>query len=94
MRSWLLLLGGLIVWAAHFFMLYGIASIWPGDPVARLLTGAVTLVAVAADAFLLRLVVHDRKRDELDQWVREVAIAGAAISLVAVLWQGLPAIAG
>ena len=30
MRTWLLLLGGLIVWAAHFSILWGASSIFPG----------------------------------------------------------------
>ena len=95
MRAWTFLLGGLVVWAAHFFLLYGIASVFPGNPIASLLTIAATIPAVACDAILLWLAVARRRRrssDELRAWIVDTGAAGAALSLVAVIWQALPAI--
>lgn len=95
MRAWGLLLGGLIVWAAHFFLLYGIASIFPGREIAHWLTIVATIPAVASDAALLRLAMrrrHPGPPDELRSWVADVGAAGAALSLVAVVWQSLPAL--
>ena len=94
MRAWALLLGGLLVWAADFLLLYGIASILLTTPVARILVGAVTLVALAADAWLL---LQSRARlqaaeDELQTWTARTAGFAVAISALAILWQGLPAI--
>ena len=37
MREWTILLGGLVIWAAHFFTLYAISSILPGEDEARFL---------------------------------------------------------
>ena len=94
MSKWVLLLGGLTIWAAHFFLLYGFASVFPGTQTARMLTWIATVPALAANAFLLwtaaarTLFAAD---DELDRWVLNVAAAGALLSLVAVLWQALPA---
>ena len=34
MRAWAFLLAGPLVWAAHFFILYGIGSVFPDDPIA------------------------------------------------------------
>ena len=91
MRTWAVLLGGLIVWTIHFFALYGVASVFPGSDTARWLTAAVTLPALGADGLLLkRALIH--AGDPFDRWVTRLAAAGAVLSAIAVLWQALPAI--
>jgi NO-binding membrane sensor protein with MHYT domain len=95
MRVWALLLGGLVVWATHFFALYAIGSVLPEAlAVARLATLLATGAAITADILLLRAVRRRSKagEDELDRWIHGLAAAGAMLSLVAVLWQGLPAL--
>ena len=92
MRPWALLLAGLTVWAAHFFVLYGIASVLPGRPAsAAWLVLAATVVAVAADALILRRALSGRASpDALDNWIARGAGLGAALSLLAVIWQAVP----
>lgn len=95
MRAWTLFLGGLIVWTVHFFSIYTIASIFLTSTLSRLLTLAVTAACLAADAALLLWAVRDLRRgatDEFAGWLRRLAALIAAISFVAVLWQGLPAL--
>lgn len=94
MRSWVFLLGGVLVWAADFFLLYMIASIFLTTPLARLLAMLVTLAALAADAFLLWLAWtrHRSAKADYDRWFASLALLTAAISAVAVLWQGFPAV--
>lgn len=93
MREWALLLGGLVVWAAHFFLVYGFASIFPGMALARWLAIGATIAALAADAAILWLALAGgRLADELERWQARVGAAGAALSFVAVAWQGFPAI--
>jgi hypothetical protein len=96
MRRWAFALGGLIVWAAHFFLLYGIASIFPDTQLARVLTLVVTIPAAAADGLLLwaaaaRRMKSDRAGD-VAAWLVDLGGLAAAISLVAVIWQAMPAI--
>ncbi len=94
MRAWALMLGGLLVWTVHFFLLYGFASIFPGREIAYWLTIAATVPAIAADAGLLLLTARLRRRgngDELRSWMIDIAAGGAALSLLALLWQVLPA---
>ncbi len=95
MRSWAILLGGLLVWAAHFFLSYGIASTFPGSWIANLLTLAVTVPALAIDGWILRMALARRRRrgeNALGGWIGDLGAVGAALSLVAVLWQALPAV--
>ncbi len=97
MRRWALLLGGLVVWAAHFFALYGIASVWLQGPTAPVLVGVATLAALAVDGWLLwRTAPAKRARavgiDREDRWIARVGFVGAALSALAVVWQGLPAL--
>lgn len=95
MRTWLLLLGGLLIWAAHFFLLYAFASIWPGSQTARWLVLAVTAAALAADGAIIWLaakVPRSGDDDQLGQWMWRFAFAGALLSSAAVVWQGFPAL--
>ena len=91
MRHWAFLLSGLIVWAAHFFLLYAFASLFSGNDLARWLTLAATLPALAADGAVVWWAVRG-PRSVVGAWGRQLAGLGAALSIVAVVWQALPAI--
>lgn len=106
MRRWLLLLGGPLIWAIHFAGVYGIASVADvitraDDPRSRAGVLAFTLACAAADALLIWLIWRRKgplMRAEgdpgLSRFWRSAAAGGAVLSLVFVLWQGLPAIIG
>lgn len=99
MRAWLFLLGGLIVWAIHFFGVYGIASladVVQNADVAWSLwaTAGWTLLCAAADAALVFAALRRSKDDDLQRFMRSAAAGGALLSMVAVIWQGLPALVG
>ena len=94
MRDWLFLLGGLIVWTIHFFGIYALASILLDTMLTRGLVLLLTLLCLAADsAILIRAWPRSREGDEEPEpWNMRLAALGAALSAVAVLWQGLPAL--
>ena len=94
MAKWLFALGGLIVWATHFFLLYAFSSIFPGTELARVLSLVVTIPALAADAILLVAAAKTRLTSGTDvqQWMNGLAGLSAAGSFVAVLWMALPAV--
>lgn len=89
--SWALFLGGLLIWALHFFALYAVASIFLTSDIARLLTVAVTLLCLVLNALLLRRIVAVPVDVELTRWMRSLALLGVALSVIAILWQALPA---
>jgi hypothetical protein len=93
MRAWAILLGGLVVWAAHFFALYSIASILPGRPEARWLVLAATVPAILADGLIVwRAAARTGAADQLHRSIGQISAVGAALSLIAVIWQALPAL--
>ena len=95
MRTWTFLLSGLLVWTVHFFGLYAIASIWLTSTTSRILALTLTCMCLAVDAWLLWRASATRRAsrpDEVDHWIAVVATLGIAFSLLAVLWQGLPAV--
>lgn len=105
MRSWILLLGGLLVWFVHLMGVYGIVSFAdvvgrPDSVSARAAVGGLTVLAAGGDAVLIWLALRGATDPqgpapaELTRFWRSMAAGGAAFSLLAVLWQGLPAIVG
>lgn len=88
MKSWLILLGGLLVWSVHFFGLYAIAEIAPQAA----LVLALTLVCLAADIGLLLFIRRLPNGDAFAAWRRSVAAIGTGLSVLAVCWQALPAL--
>jgi hypothetical protein len=95
MKKWLFLLGGLLVWASHFFLLYGFASIFPGTDLSRWLTIAATCVALGANIGIIHVALGAKVadgRDPLDGWIGTVGLSAGLLSFLAVLWQGFPAL--
>ena len=93
MRAWAFMLGGMLVWAAHFFTLYAIASLFLTTSLARALTLIVTLVCLAAGALVLASALRARRRahDTAARWRYGLAALFASLALIAIAWQGLPA---
>lgn len=92
MRAWAYMLGGLIVWTVHFFTLYIVASVFLTTNIARALTVIVTLGCLVADGWLVLRLRTPTGGDEFREWMRVIALFGAGLSALAVVWQGLPAL--
>ena len=95
MPGWRTMLGGLAVWAAHFFTLYALGSIFESTAPARFGSLVATVAAVIANLAILRALRRPSAGlagDPLARWMKSLGTLGAMLSLVAVLWQGLPAV--
>ncbi len=102
MMRWAWMLGGLIVWAIHFLGVYVIASI--GDVIDRAdafgwrMAGlGFSVICAVAVAGLIGLSLRRLRRgeDDADWRFREhLAVLGAGISLVSIVWQALPTLIG
>ena len=53
MRAWAFMLGGMIVWAAHFFALYIVASIFLTSTTSRVLAALITVACLVAASLAL-----------------------------------------
>jgi len=96
MTFWRDLLGGLILWTAHFFSLYAIASILPGTQLARWLVVAATVLALAVGWRLATWTGRAARTatDDLKRWSGSLALLGYALAGAAITYQGLPAAFG
>lgn len=95
MRQWLVLLGGMLVWTAHFFAVWTAASLFPGQDLAAWLTILLTLAGLLATALLGRRAWagwQQNADDEIAHWISGIALLGNALAAVAILYQGLPAL--
>lgn len=93
MSYWRNLLGGLILWAAHFVIVYGIASILPGTQAAVVLVLAITVVVLAITAYLLVKTVGVMRSavDDLQRWSTMLTLFGYAMATIAIAYQGFAA---
>lgn len=93
MRRWLLMTGGLLIWAAHFAGVYLISSaadVWSSvdAPASRMLALAFSLAcltAVGGLAFRIRRRTRDLSGHEA--WEGRVGLTGALFAAIGVVWQ-------
>ena len=94
MHEWRNLLGGLLLWAIHFFAVYIIGSVFPGKRIAAAL---VLITTFAIIAVTLTLAINafraiSEMHDGLQRWMSDLSLLGYLIGGLAIIYQGLPAI--
>ena len=92
MRSWLVLLAGLLVWAVHFFALYAIGEFGGDHGAARIAVGLSTALCLAITAVLLAKVLRAPHSAGFERWRASVATGGLCLAAIAIAWQSLPAL--
>ena len=81
---------GVIVWAAHFGVVYGTTALACARGVPQAAPLAVALATALAIALLLAIVARGwRRREHFESWF---AASLAAFALLAVVWEALPAL--
>ena len=92
MKTWRVLLGPFLIWAAHFLAVYGLASLADVSS-----TGAawsfriVGLIGTAlCGAALAVQYLRSRKASGEDPLSANLASLGFATALIAIAWQSLP----
>jgi hypothetical protein len=91
MRSWIVMLWGLLIWAAHFFALYGIAEFAgpsAGSRAAVVLLTASALGLVALGAYRLRPYPTS---GDFAGWSVRLGRGALLLSALAIVWQAFPA---
>ena len=105
----LFMIGGLLVWAIHFTIIYGFTTVactknfaitnMLGLGIVPLAIGAVTLAAFATTGAVLMAAMSGpipprsvRYGDTTEHFMRYTTVAIAALSLVAIAWNAIPAL--
>lgn len=94
MAAWRHLLGGMLLWTAHFFAAFGIASTLPGTRAANIIVLIATVVALGIATLLFVKTIQKLRSDsdQLTRWIYGAAALGYALAGTAILFQGLPAL--
>jgi hypothetical protein len=98
MRRWLLLLGGLAVWAVHFLGVYVLASVADlrGPSEQEVWQAAHVVFSLACMVVCAALLVAAGRRmgnaSPDTRFMSRISGAGAGLGLLAILWQSLPAL--
>ena len=92
MRTWLILLGGLLLWTGHFFLLYGIGEFVGETAGPRILVILLTLAFLAAAGLLAARLWRTRPTEAHDRWRRAAGLGMLLLSAIAIVWQGFPAL--
>lgn len=101
MKAWAWMMGGLIVWLIHFMGVYTLSSVadvvaQADDPAWRWGVVGFSLVCLLASGALLAAGMR-RLRNPTQGRSRfqdQLATASAGLSLIAMVWQALPAAIG
>lgn len=102
MRRWAWMMGGWIVWTIHFVGIYAIASIGEvasraSDPAWRMIGLGFSVLCLIAAGVLLAAgwrALRRRDGDETGRFGDQLALLGAALAAVAVVWQAAPTLIG
>ncbi|MBD7940030.1 hypothetical protein [Brevundimonas guildfordensis] len=95
MKRWLTMTGGLLIWAAHFLGLYLLASaadVWSSPEAAsgRWIGLGFSLLCLALVALLASRMLRRPGSDETVGWERRVAVTGALVAAIGIIWQTAP----
>lgn len=101
MRRWAWMLGGLIVWTVHFMGVYAIASLADvvsraDDPRWRMFGLAFSAACMLAALVLAGWAARRlrRRTDPSAHFGDQLALLGAGVATVAIVWQALPTVIG
>ncbi|QCB55689.1 hypothetical protein E5675_15425 [Sphingopyxis sp. PAMC25046] len=94
MRSWFIILGGLLLWFAHFMLLYAIGEFVGAGAAARLLVVAATLIALALAAGLGWRLIRKSSSDPFDAWRDRLGLGALGLGTIGIVWQALPVLFG
>ncbi len=98
------MLSGLMIWAAHFLMIYVFTALacarrfadlsWLGIGVIPWVIGTATLAAAAATLVVIGLAVRDARssasQNNTSSFVPWMTAAFGGLALMAILWEALP----
>jgi len=92
MRTWLVMLGGLLVWIAHFFALYGTAEFAGANAAARAAVAGFTALALGLVGALAYRSCRASRLGGMGSWTSHLGRGALLLAALAISWQALPAL--
>jgi hypothetical protein len=98
MPRWRLLLGGPLIWAMHFGAIYAVTSVshvatGATNLIARIVVISISAICVVACGWIVMISLRRPPSDGLEAFWRTIALTGAILAAIAVVWQTLPVFA-
>lgn len=98
MPRWRLLLGGPLIWALHFGAIYAVTSvsyvaIGATNTIARIVVVALSALCLLGCLWVGIAAFRRPQSEGLERLWRTVAISGAVLAAIAIVWQTLPVFA-
>lgn len=90
MKSWFIMMGGLVLWAVHFFLLYLLAEFGGSGLGIRLAASLFTLVILGGVAWMFVAVRQKTPGDPFARWRRRAAMLALAFGGLGIVFQYLP----
>ena len=90
MKSWFIMMGGLVLWAVHFFLLYLLAEFGGSGSGVRLAASLCTLAILGGAVWMFVAVRHKTSGDPFARWRRRAAMLALAFGGLGIVFQYLP----
>jgi hypothetical protein len=100
-RAFLLMFSGPIIWAAHFFAIYGVTGLacarqfaheeWFGVSIVLWTIGAITLAALAAILLIVFKAASVKTARDDARFIQWITAGLGLFSIVAIFWEITPA---
>lgn len=90
MKSWLIMMGGLILWAVHFFLLYLLAEFGGSGSGLRLVASLCTLAILGGAIWMFVAVSREALGDPFARWRRRAAMLALTFGGLGIVLQYLP----
>src|SRR3546814_8129065 len=89
--TWALMLGGLLIWAAHFFALYGIGEFAGSSAGARAAVAGLTILALGGVGLIAYRSRRRSTSDDFAGWSVRLGQGALLLSAIEVVWPAFPA---
>lgn len=86
------MMGGLILWAVHFFLLYLLAEFGGGASDVRVAASLCTLAILGGVAWLGARVLRDVPQDHFGRWRQRAGLLALAFGGLGIVLQYLPVV--
>lgn len=90
LKGWVPIIGALSIWFAHFLLAYTAALIWPHQPMAKIVSVIITVVALAMLAVLFVKLRAAAPTSDQTRFARRFGLGSIFIATAGTLFDAAP----